>query len=93
MYGKISEVPTNGSAYQTYETTRLDLESNTVTESYIKGNVSLTIRNGNGNSRNTYRAYVQDWDNINQSRNHYYGRKNFLLVGTNNNNNYYITNQ
>ena len=90
MYGKISEVPTNG-YYQTYETTRLDLESNTVTESYIKGNVSLTVRNGNGNSYNTSRASVQDWDNINQSRNHYYGRKNLLLVGTNNNNNYYIT--
>lgn len=90
LYGKISEVPTNG-YYQTYETTRLDLESNTVTESYIKGNVSLTVRNGNGNSYNTSRASVQDWDNINQSRNHYYGRKNLLLVGTNNNNNYYIT--
>lgn len=90
LYGKISEVPTNGD-YQTYETTRLDLESNTVTESYIKGNVSLTIRNGNGSSTGRTRAYIQDWDNINQSRNHYYGRKNLLLVGTNNNNNYYIT--
>ena len=92
LYGKISEVPTNGSDYQTYETTRLDLESNTVTESYIKGNVGLTVRNGNGNSYNTSRAYVQDWDNINQSRNHYYGRKNLLLVGTNNNSYYMTTN-
>ncbi len=83
LYGKISEVPTNG-GYQTYETTRLDLESNTVTESYIKGNVSLTVRNGNGNSYSTSRAFVQNWENIDQSRKNYYGKKNLLFVGTNN---------
>ena len=91
LYGEVSEVP-NNSYYKTYETTRFDLESNTATQSYIKGNVSLTIRNGNGSSYNTYRAFIQNWDNMTQNRKYYDMRKNTLFIWTNKNNynnNYY----
>ncbi len=77
--------------YQTCNTTRLDLESNTVNESYIKGQTFIQLNNRYGNSYTGSRALIQPWDNVTNSRRFYNGRNNKLFVGTANGTNYNMT--
>ncbi|MBQ1550785.1 MAG: choice-of-anchor A family protein [Bacilli bacterium] len=67
--------------YAKYDRVTFDLESNKVTESYIRGNV-LT-------PRNFMYSVIQPWDNMANDNYNYLYQKNNLFVGTSNSYNYY----
>ena len=74
---------------QKYDKTAFDLESNKVTESYIKGNigknVSIDTLSVTGNTNNSNQrmpiSVIQPWDNMSSDTVNYVGQKNSLFVG------------
>ena len=89
LYGKVYENE-DDSYYMglpKFDRTAFDLESNEVTESYIKGHANLNVNvNSYGYTGNYLRTVIQPWDNM-SSDNIYYGyQKNNLFLGRSTNN-------
>ena len=85
LYSNISEVSNyNNDTFQQAEPIIFDLESNTVTESFIRGNAFATLHSSNGQTYRQPRIDIQIWDNMTQSRNYYYTRKNIMFLGNSN---------
>ena len=69
-----------------YDRTAFDLESNKVTESYIKGNVFQEVRNISSNSNvNVAFSVIQPWDNMTNDNIIYLGKKNKLYISNSEN--------
>ena len=81
-------------SYQKFDRTAFDLESNEVTESYIKGNVFTPINSTYTNLDSNYtenytvnfiHSVIQPWDNMRNDNIQYVYQKNNLFIGSSNN--------
>ena len=86
LYGKIYETEQDDilSYFQKFDRTAFDLESNKVTESFIRGNIfqNLTDKYDNKN-HNVAISVIQPWDNMKNDNIQFLGKKNSLFVGSN----------
>ena len=88
LYGKIYEAETDDfhTFLKKYDKTAFDLESNKVTESYIKGNVFQEVRNTNSiRNVNVAMSVIQPWDNMTNDNILYFGKKNKLFISNSEN--------
>ena len=83
LYGNVHN-DANEYNYQTIDRIAFDLESNEVTESYIKGNVNKIVQNGNGSQKSISHAFIQNWDNMKNDNIQYKFRKNTLFIDSSN---------
>ena len=88
----INEVDEYDQEFKKYDRTIFELESNEVTESYIKGNTTIDVPHKNNINYKTQKNTIitQLWDSMTSDNRIYIGNKNRILYDYNNDNYKYI---
>ena len=86
LYGKIYETEQDDIfiSFQKFDRTAFDLESNKVTESFIRGNIFQSLTTNYSNFKyNVAISVIQPWDNMKNDNIQFLGKKNSLFIGSN----------